>query len=99
MCILDDIGLLCKVGGVFSLTPAGPVVPCHERVFQKNTVIQAEASQATTPPAVDPAEAPIGAPLSPSINARLDRIDARIQHIYMLQLLVDHFLPGVHQRH
>lgn len=25
--VLDDMGLLCKVGGIFSLTPAGSVVP------------------------------------------------------------------------
>lgn len=31
--VLDDMGLLRKVGGTFFLTPAGPVVPCNERVF------------------------------------------------------------------
>lgn len=81
--VLDDMGLLCRIGGIFSIALASPVIPCHEHVFRKNIAPWAETQQPADPPAADP-----------STDSCLDKIEACIMHMEsMLQLLVHHFLP------
>ncbi|XP_043817312.1 uncharacterized protein LOC122724981 [Manihot esculenta] len=46
---LDDMGLLRQVGGIFSLSPAGPLTPRHERVFRKRKASQPSISQHPSP--------------------------------------------------
>lgn len=62
---LNDMGLLRKVGGVFSLTHIGPIIARHECVFRKKAANQEAASPQPIPPIAAqqaaeeaPAEAP-----------------------------------------
>lgn len=85
---LDDMGLLRKVGSIFCISLAGPVVPRHERVFGRNTTTRETDQQATQQLAAAEQNA----------AARLDRIEARMAHMKnMLQLLVQHLLPAEHR--
>lgn len=98
LCVLDDMGLLRKGCGVYSLTPARPIVPRNERVFRQGqpaSPAPTEVPPAATPSSTATKEAQSAAPSNSSIDARLDRIDTHIQQMEsILQLLVAHFLPN-----
>lgn len=97
------MGLLRNVGGAYSLTPAGPIVPCNECVFCKSrrtSLAPAKVPPAAAPSPATPGEAQVDVPPSSSVDTRSDRIDTRIRNMeHMLQLLVAHFLLGAGQYH
>lgn len=74
------MGLIRKVGGVYSLTPAEPIVPCNECMFHRNCLASpapTEVPPIAAPSPATPSDAQADAPSNSSVDARLDIINTR----------------------